>query len=253
MGVRDEHLSPWPRTPDIIKASIADYYALISHLDNKIGTIIETLFSLGLFDNTIIVFAGDNGLAIGSHGLLGKQNLYEHSVKVPVIITGPGVPKEKVNDALVYLYDLYPTLCKLCNLPAPSGIDGKNLVPVMKGESRQVRNTLYTAYRNSIRAIRDNEWKLIQYPKSGYMQLFHLKNDPLEISNLAQLPAYHSKLGEMTEKLKEEYKASGDTVNLFPRVKNPVMIFDYSKIKQKPDQWQPDYTLKRYFQSVEEQ
>ena len=90
---RDESLAPWPRTPEIVRESLADYYALISHLDSRIGDIIETLKKEGLFENTIIVYAADNGLAIGSHGLLGKQNLYEHSTKVPLIISGPGIPE----------------------------------------------------------------------------------------------------------------------------------------------------------------
>ena len=246
LTIRDENLAPWPRTPEIIQASLADYYALISHLDDKVGEIIGTLKKNGLFGNTIIVYAADNGLAIGSHGLLGKQNLYEHSMKVPVIISGPGIPKEKVLDALVYLYDLFPTLCDVCGLPAPEKIDGKNLYPVIKGESQGVRLSLFTAYRNTVRAVRTDEWKLIRYPQINYNQLFNLKADPLEIYNLAENPDYKARVNEMIDLLKVWISETNDTINLFPDRILP-MEYDYTKLKQKPDQWQPDYTLKKYF------
>jgi arylsulfatase A-like enzyme len=244
--VRDEHLAPWPRTPEIIQASLADYYALITHLDDKIGELIETLKKQGLFDNTIIVYAADNGLAIGSHGLLGKQSLYEHCMKVPIIISGPGIPKEKVSNAMVYLFDLFPTLCEASGLPSPDGVDGKNLLPVMKGKQSSVRNSLYTAYRNTVRAVRTDEWKLIRYPLRNFTQLFNLKRDPLEITNLALAPEYQAKSAEMMNLLKDWYQATDDTANLSPDKFLPLK-YDHTKLKQKADQWQPEYTLKKYF------
>ncbi len=252
LTVRDENLAPWPRTPEIIQASIADYYSLITHLDDKVGEIIETLKKQGLFENTIIVYAADNGLAIGSHGLLGKQNLYEHSMKVPVIISGPGIPKEKVIDALVYLYDLFPTLCDACGLPAPENIDGKNIYPVIKGEKKAVRNSLFTVYRNTVRAVRTDEWKLIRYPQINFNQLFNLKTDPLEINNLAMNPDYQKRVVEMTGLLKTWMAETNDTVNLFPEKVLP-MNYDYTKLKQKPDQWQPEYILNKYFNETGQQ
>ena len=246
LDIRDENLAPWPRTPEIIQESLADYYALITHLDTKVGEIIETLKKEGLFNNTIIVYAADNGLAIGSHGLLGKQDLYEHSMKVPLIISGPGIPKDKISNALVYLYDLFPTLSDLCNLPKPEAIDGKDLVPVLTGKSQGVRNTLYTAYRNTVRAIRTNDYKLIYYPQRNYNQLFNLKQDPLEINNLAYLPNFETKKNEMMQLLKEAYTANNDTATLEPKEILPLQ-YDYKKLKQQPDASQPEYTLKKYF------
>ena len=246
LTVRDENLAPWPRTPEIIQASVADYYALISHLDDKIGEIVETLIKQGLFENTIIVYAADNGLAIGSHGLLGKQNLYEHSMRVPTIISGPGIPKEKVNDAFVYLFDLFPTLCTAADLPAPKEIDGKDLMPVVKGEKTGVRNSIFTAYRNTVRAVRTDEWKLIRYPQINYTQLYNLKNDPLEINNLASFPEQKTRVDEMMGLLKKWVVETNDTINLNPTQILP-MDYDYTKLKQKPDKWQPEYILNKYF------
>jgi arylsulfatase A-like enzyme len=250
LDIRDENLAPWPRTPEIIQESLADYYALITHLDAGVGEIIETLKKDGLFDNTIIVYAADNGLAIGSHGLMGKQDLYEHSMKVPVIISGPGIPKDKVSDALVYLYDLFPTLSDLCKLPAPNGVDGKNLVPVLIGKSEGVRNALYTAYRNTARAVRTKEWKLIYYPQHNFTQLFNLMKDPLEISNLAILPEYQPKKKELMALLKELYLANDDTASLEPKTILP-LEYDYTKLRQHPDAFQPKYILEKYFKGVD--
>ncbi len=249
MLVRDEQLAPWPRTPEIIQASLADYYALISHLDAEIGDIIKTLKEKGLFENTIVVYAADNGLAIGSHGLLGKQSLYDDCMNVPLILAGPGIPKDKVTGALVYLYDLFPTLCAVCGVPAPSGIDGKDLSPVIKGKAKGVRTSLYTAYRNSVRAVRTDEWKLIRYPRRNYSQLFNLKRDPLEIDNLANRPECQGTMKEMMALLMEGYKATDDTANMNPSVFLP-LEYDYTRLKQKPDQWQPEYTLKKFFKGV---
>lgn len=246
LNIRDETLAPWPRTPAIIQASLADYYALISHLDKRVGDIIATLKKEGMYDNTIIVYAADNGLAIGSHGLLGKQNLYEHSTKVPLIISGPGIPKNEVSDALVYLYDIFPTLADLCGLPAPEGIDGKDFTPVIMGDEKEVRNSLYTVYRNTVRAVRTDEWKLIRYPQRDYTQLFNLKKDPLEINNLAALPDYKSKVDDMMKLLEESYKAADDTATMYPKTILP-LEYDYHKLKQTPDVHQPEYILKKYF------
>lgn len=249
MKIRDENLAAWPRNPETIQASLADYYALISHLDNWIGDIIEELKKQNLFDNTIIVYTADNGLAIGSHGLLGKQNLYEHSTKVPLIISGPGIPHGKISEALVYLFDLFPTLSELCHLTAPAKIDGKNLVPVIKGKEQEVRNSLFTTYKNTIRAVRTNEWKLIRYPQRDYNQLFNLTNDPLEINNLAYFPNYESKIEEMFNLLSQWQNEVDDTLSLTSKV---VLPLDYKPedFIQVPDVFQPEYILKKYYKGV---
>lgn len=245
-NVRDETLAPWPRTPEIIQSSLADYYALIEHLDRRVGDLVAKLKDKNLFENTIIIYAADNGLAIGSHGLLGKQSLYEHSTKVPLIISGPGIPKGQTSEALVYLFDLFPTLLDYLNLPQPEGVDGKSLLLVIRGDQEGVRDQLYTAYRNTVRALRDKEWKLIYYPQLNHQQLFNLEQDPLELKNLAYDAAYHAKVQEMMLQIEECKKQTTDTLNLFPKKIMP-KAYDYRTLKQTPDPWQPEYTLHKYF------
>ncbi|WP_057935624.1 sulfatase-like hydrolase/transferase [Algoriphagus resistens] len=248
--VRDELLTDWPRKPEVIQMILSDYYALVTHLDSQIGKIIQTLKNQGLYENTIIVYAADNGLAAGSHGLLGKQSLYEHSTNVPMIIKGPGVPKQKTFDALVYLYDLYPTLSELAGLPTPSQVDGKSLAPILTGKTAKARNSLFTAYRNTVRAVRTSEWKLIRYPERAYTQLFNLENDPLELNNLAENPEHFSTKDQLMNLLNDWQKISGDTTVLTATVIKQ-LDYDPYTLTRKPDRWQPEYILKRYFEGVE--
>jgi len=242
--VRDENLTDWPRKPEIIKEILSDYYSLVTHLDDQVGELITSLKENGLYENTIIVYAADNGLAVGSHGLLGKQSLYEHSTKVPMIIAGPGIPQDQLSDAFVYLYDLYPTLANLAGLPIPVGIDGKDLAPILSGSEKTIRPTLFTAYRHTVRAIREGDWKLIRYPERDFTQLFNLKADPFELNNLSGIEP--EKVTELQSLLKSAQKSAGDTVAWTADVILP-LEYDHTKIERTPDQWQPEYTLKKYF------
>jgi len=250
LTVRDENLLPWPRPAGSVRMVLADYYGLIEHLDKKIGDIISALKNNKLYKNTIIVFASDNGLAIGSHGLLGKQNLYEHSMKVPLIISGPGIPRGKLSDALIYLFDLFPALAELCSLTPPDNIDGMSLLPVISGATDNIRSSLFTAYRNSVRAVRTTEWKLIRYPERDYTQLFNLKTDPFELHNLSGETKFQAKVDEMLSLIRDWQHEVNDTIPLTAcKILPP--DYDPALLKRKPDKWQPDYTLKKYFAEVE--
>lgn len=185
MTIRDEKLAPWPRTREVVLEHIADYYGMITHMDAQIGRVLQTLEETGQKENTIIVFAADHGLAIGSHGLLGKQSVYEHSMGTPLIIGGPGLPKLKKTDAFAYLFDIYPTLCELAEVPIPTSVEGKSLAGVLRGEERQVRNTVFTAYKTQ-RAVRDDRWKLIRYTHINKTQLFDLAVDVAEQKDLSK-------------------------------------------------------------------
>ncbi len=246
LNIRDETLAPWPRTPEHIKATLADYYALISHLDKRIGDIIDLLKKTDLYENTLIVFASDNGLAAGSHGLLGKQNLYEHSIKVPLIMSGPEIPAGREVNLPVYLIDVFPTLLTLCQLPEPEGIDGKNLYPLILGNTKESRSSIYTAYRNTVRAVRYNEWKLIWYLQRKHIQLFNLDEDPHELNNLAGIPENKMRVTEMMDLIKNWHNATADTATLLPAATLP-MEYDYKKLNQNPDSYQPEYVIERFF------
>ncbi len=185
LRIRDERLAAIPRIPQEIRRHIADYYAMISHLDAALGRVLDALRKKGALANTIIVFSGDNGLAVGQHGLMGKQNLYDHSVRVPLIFAGPGIPKGRQSDALVYLLDVFPTLCGLTGTPVPDSVEGVSLLPCLRDPTAALRRDLYLAYDNSIRGLTDGRHKLIEYA-CGATQLFDLVADPFEMRNLAE-------------------------------------------------------------------
>jgi arylsulfatase A-like enzyme len=216
--VRDERLEAWPRTEAAVRRHLFDYYAVISHVDHQIGRIFQTLDDLGQWDNTIVIFSSDHGLAIGSHGLMGKQNVYEDGMKSPLLFRGPGF-RHGTSDAYAYLFDIYPTICDLVGAPVPPEVEGKSLAPILLGKQDLVRDTVFLAYRHVQRAVRWGEWKLIRYPQVDVTQLFNLRDDPHEMHSLADDPQYADKVTEMTALLKAEQTQWDDTQPL--TVENP--------------------------------
>ena len=214
MTVRDETLAPWPRTPEDTKRQNAEYYACITGLDYHVGRVIAELKAIGQWENTIIIFSGDNGLSMGDHGLFGKQNLYEFGgMHVPLVIAGTGISKGK-REALVYLMDLFPTFAELAGANIPVGVEGESIVPILTGKETKVRDVLYTAYRKCQRSIRDDRWKLIRYPQINKTQLFDLLNDPHELNNLADDSAFAEQIKRMMKLLEEQQSKYGDTTPL---------------------------------------
>lgn len=215
--VRDELLEAHPRRPDAVRQHIADYYALIAFIDEHVGRVLDALTETGQYDNTIIVFAGDNGLAVGQHGLMGKQNLYDHSVRVPLVFAGPGIPAGERRDALCYLTDIFPTLCELTDLPTPDTVEGLSLAPCLSDASAGVRDVLHYAYRDCQRGVRDERYKLIEYAVAGerHTQLFDLVECPAETNNLADDPAHTETLKRLRVELRRWRTDLNDTCENF--------------------------------------
>ena len=231
--IRDEELAPWPRTPEIVRQHLADYYAYIEYLDQQIGRILAALEASGQADKTIIVFASDHGLAIGSHGLFGKQNLYDHSMHAPLIFAGPGVPRGEKSDALCYLLDIFPTLGALAAVEPPAGSEGRSLAPVLAGRTATHRASIFTAYTKVQRAVRDDRWKLIVYPQVNKTQLFDLSADPAELHDLAADPRHAEDVQRLTALLLAEQKLVDDTQPLSTDKPQP-LEFDFSKVPRNP-------------------
>jgi len=246
MFIRDEKLLPWPRTEEAVRRELRDYYADITCLDAQIGRIVQALKDIGESDNTIIVFTGDQGVAIGSHGLMGKQNLYEDSMRVPVIFAGPGVPQGKASDAFAYHFDIYPTICELTGATAPADIDGKSLLGVMQGKAEGVRDAILLGYKGFQRSVRRGQWKLIRYPEVNKTQLFDLQADPREIQDLAGDPALADKVKELMALMAAEQKRFGDGQPL--EVANPqpaeVNLEFFARGQERPKEKQPKATGK---------
>ena len=202
---------------DRAKQQYAAYYGLISHLDHHIGRVLDTLEKTGQAENTIILFATDHGMAMNSHGQSGKHNAYEHTSRVQIFASGAGVPKGS-SDALVYLYDIYPTLCGLTGLPIPDEVEGKSLAEVIHGKQAKVRNHLFTAYMDDHRAIRDDRWKLFYRPKEDRAALYDLKNDPHELNDLAAKPENKDRIAKLKVELAKAQQLYGDTPEVTARL-----------------------------------
>ena len=245
-GIRDENLGAWPRTEAMIREQLAEYYGLITHMDEQVGRILEALRRSGNADNTIVIFASDNGLALGSHGLLGKQNVFEHSMKVPLILSGPGIPRGTSIPAFTYLLDLFPTLCDMIGLQRPEDLEGESLRPLWEGKTQRVRDSVFLPYLDIQRAVRDERWKLIAYPKIGHLQLFDLQSDPHETTNLIGRPEHAGHVARLLALMKSWQVKVGDSLDI-PAGNRPPEKIDLTGNGRVPDQWQPDWIVKKYF------
>lgn len=228
MEVRDELLVPAPRTREQVQKELADYYGMISEVDVQIGRVLQALRETGQADNTIIVFASDNGLAVGRHGLLGKQNLYDHSVKVPLTLLAPAYKNRKgeKNDALCYLHDIAPTLCELANIPLPESMKAHSLYHILENPAATHRTDLFLAYSNLQRAFVSGNQKYIIYNAHGTIteQLFDLGKDPLEQHNL--LPGQEEAARHLKKQLEYRMEEEDD----FCRLSDPLWWQDGHKL-----------------------
>jgi len=227
-NIRDEILlnNIGGNTEANVKEELADYFGMITHMDVQIGEVIdEALRAEGLtpgtddvddLTNTVLVFTSDHGLALGSHGLLGKQNPFEHSIKpAPLTFAGAvdGTPiPTGSSDALVYLTDLFPTLTDLSGLATPASVQGESLAGIINGSETSVRDSVYSAYKRLSRAVRQGDWKLIYYPGLHKAQLFDLAADPDELNDLSadtvQWPRMEALAAEMRS-LESQLNAPG--------------------------------------------
>lgn len=212
-NMRDEKLAPFPRTPYAVKKHVQEYYGIISHLDAQIGRIMQALKESGMDKNTLIVFASDNGLAIGQHGFLGKQCLYDHSAKVPLIFSGSGIPKGQIRDQLVYMQDLVPTIYEQLGLNINSQVDFLSLNNIIKKKT-EGRSLIYGSYLKTQRMIRNERYKLYLIPEAKQVYFFDLLKDPLEMNNLYGTKKYRKIAENMYKYLLHEAAIQNDPLTI---------------------------------------
>ena len=246
-GLRDEVAvsGVWERRDErTIRNELGREFACSENVDIQIGRVLAKLQAMGELENTIIFYTADHGMAIGRHGLQGKQNLYQHTWRVPFIVKGPGVKPGSRVEGNIYLLDVLATLCDLANIPAPETNEGTSFKPVLTGEKQSIRDTLYGVYcggsKPGMRSVRKGDWKLIQYDvMNGSIretQLFNLKENPDELLaehraptvvaltgaqpaghqlNLAADPEHAAKLAEMEALLLAEMRRLDDPWRLW--------------------------------------
>ena len=207
--LRDEKLAPFPRTEYAVKVNRQEYYAIITHMDEQIGRILDALEKSGQADNTYIFFTADHGLACGQHGLMGKQNMYDHSVRAPFIVCGPRIKGGSCNDTPIYLQDVMPTTLELAGADT-IGVEFKSLKPLIAGVQTPHYDAIYGAYLKLQRAISKDGFKLIYYPEAEVCRLFDLRKDKYEMNDLADNPQYVSKIKQLKADLLNMEKEMDD-------------------------------------------
>jgi choline-sulfatase len=208
--MRDEQLAPFPRTEQAVRIHRQEYYAMVSHLDAQVGRMLKALETAGVRKNTIVIFTSDHGLAIGRHGLMGKQNMYEHSLRVPFVISGPSIPKGKVIDERIYMQDAVTTTLELAHADT-KGLDFRSLLPLLHDKKEKHYDAIYGAFTATHqRAVIDGTHKLILYPKGKISLLFDLDADPLEKNPLDD----PSRKKQLFAKLLTLQKNTGDPLDL---------------------------------------
>ena len=190
MNVRDEKAvsGVWRRRDEAtIRNELGREFACSENIDIQVGRVLDRLRAIGELDNTWIIYTADHGIAIGRHGLQGKQNLYEHTWRVPLIVAGPGVKPGSRGPGNVYLADLLVTLCEIAGVEPPATNQGRSFLPVLTGDQSVIREVIYGVYsggaKPGIRGIRRGNWKLVKYesPAGGLVtQLFDLGANPEE-------------------------------------------------------------------------
>lgn len=217
-----------------IRNELGREYACDENIDIQLDKVLKKLEEMGELDNTYIIYTADHGMAIGRHGLQGKQNLYEHTWRVPFIVNGPGIKAGTRVEGNIYLLDVLPTLCDLAGIEIPETVDGKSFKSVLTGEKSTVRDTMYGVYcggtKPGMRTVKVGDWKLIKYDvMDGAVretQLFNLAENPNEYlpehgktgemeTDLAENPKYADKLKEMEAVLLDQMKKHDDPYRLW--------------------------------------
>lgn len=226
---RDELLAPFPRTPDVVRLHRREYQAIVSHADEQIGRLLDAVEARGESEQTVVVFSGDHGLALGEHGLMGKQSMYDHSVRVPLVIAGPGIPRGRRVDNLVYQASIYPTLCDLLGIDIPPSVEFPSLARLMDEQPSGITvdddavggdganpspdddEAVFGAYRHLQRMIRTRRWALIAYGEARRLQLFDMVDDPWQMRDLSADPDHASTVHHLLRRLRQMQGELGDT------------------------------------------
>jgi len=229
----------WKRRDTLtVRNELGREYACSENIDTQLGKVLKKLEDMGELDNTYIIYTSDHGMSIGRHGLMGKQNLYEHTWRVPFIVKGPGIKAHQRVEGNIYLSDILPTVCELAGVEIPETVQGTSFKPVLMGEQSSVRDVQYGVYcggtKPGMRTVRKGDWKLIKYDMMDgevrETQLFNLAENPHEYladhqrddemeTNLASNPEYADKLREMEDLLLEQMIAYEDPYRFWDQEK----------------------------------
>lgn len=177
---------------DKFEQFVKNYNRTLVAVDEGVGRVLQTLEKTGQLDNTVIVFAGDNGYFQGEHNLLDKRAMYEESIRIPLVMRYPKLVRPgSLIDQMVLNIDICPTLLDIAGERSPEGVQGRSLVPLLSGKTRGWRSDfLYEYFEETpyvtptIKGVRTQRWKYIEYPEvQETAELYDLETDPEELVN----------------------------------------------------------------------
>lgn len=213
--LRDQRQVPFPRTQENVRQALSQYYGLITQMDDQIGRLLDKLNALNLKENTLVMFVGDHGYSLGSHGFVGKQCMYEEGIRTPLLVRFPPWRRATpTNDALVSLIDLFPTLCEAADIHVPKTVEGRSLRKLYQGNEKleNQRLEIYAAFHSpdrhhmSTRCIRTRRHKYIQHLLMGEEELFDLLTDPHELHDLSENPQFKTLRAKLQHKVVAQSK-----------------------------------------------
>jgi choline-sulfatase len=221
--LRNFSLQSTPVSEERIRSARAAYYAMITELDDHLGTIIDALEQRGILKDTVLIYTSDHGEMHGDHGLWLKRALYEGAARVPMIMAGAGLPEGKVIDTPVSDVDLTATMLDLGGVPQPAGIRGRSLLPLINGDSNAAPPQVYCECHTEGNCtgsfmIRKGDWKYLYFSFYGNNHLFNLRDDPDELNNLAGRPETASVEHELYETLTSLVDPDAVTLRAFEKV-----------------------------------
>ena len=207
--------APNPLRKNTMQKRVQQNNAMVSHIDMQLGNIIKALKDKGIYDDTIIVFTSDHGINFGENGVAGKVCLYEPSVTAPLIVKAPNMKSNRVINSRVYLQDIVPTLYELLDFEWDGNSDFRSLKPLLEEKKQEVQS-IYLAMFDDQRGIVSNNYKLIYYPKTGHLELYNLKKDPWETTNIAQKKTSKAVIKKLLFELKLWQEKTKDETDLSP-------------------------------------
>jgi len=217
----------WPKkvTKKFIAERYREVYIMVEQMDKQVGAILNKLKESGEYDNTIIVYMSDHGLSVGENGIVGKQNMYEKSLKAPLIISGPGIPKGKILNTKVYLQDIMPTILDYAGLNVPEYVEYKSLRKNIESNGKEAApwNSIYGAYKQEIRSIYKGDHKLVLYANEDqkHLRLYNLENDPLEKTDLSQSKESKEIISALFNEMQSWEKKAGSDLDLTTHFSQP--------------------------------
>jgi choline-sulfatase len=145
---------------------------------------------------------------------MGKQNLYDHSLRVPFIVVGPGVPADRVSDEPIYYQDVMPTTLELAGVKPPDHVSFQSLVPLIRGAGQSKYPSIYNAYMHLQRCLTQDGWKLLLYPQIKHVRLYHVAEDPHERYDRADDAGQAARIKRLFNELVRWQKETGDEFDL---------------------------------------